>query len=243
MGLARWDTHLILNARRAERLESVAEEVRNASEDASADVVAGDICDADLRGWLVDKARELGGLDILINNAGVGGYGRFDAADEARLRRIFEVNFFAAAELTRGCLPLLKESAAVGRRPLVVNVSSVLGHRAAPLKSEYSASKFALHGLTDALRAELARDGIGALLVSPSATATEFSESVVGGGERPPTYGRPASPEKVARKTLAAMRSGRHEILIGAGARWLVLLDRLAPWLADRLVAKFGMRD
>src|SRR5204862_1887651 len=124
--------------------------------------------------------REFGGLDALVNNAGIGALGRFDQADEARLRQVMEVNFFAPAEFVREALPHLK----AGNRPIVVNIGSVLGHRAVPEKSEYCASKFALHGFSDALRAELAPLGIDVLLVSPSTTTSEFFAAAALAGER-----------------------------------------------------------
>src|SRR6185503_10392011 len=97
-------------------------------------------------------------------------------ADEARLRQVFEVNLFAPAEFIREALPALR----TGTTPIVVNVGSVLGHRAVPEKSEYCASKFALHGLTDALRSELAASQVDVLLVSPSTTESEFFERASG---------------------------------------------------------------
>ena len=100
---------------------------------------------------------------------------RLSQAGEERLRRVMEVNFFAPVELIRSAIPLLRE----GKRPLIVNISSVFGHRAVPRKSEYCASKFALHGFSDALRAELAREGIDVLLVSPSTTQSEFFDMVL----------------------------------------------------------------
>jgi short-subunit dehydrogenase len=92
-----------------------------------------------------------------------------------------EVNFFAPAEFIREALPLLQH----GKQPIVMNVSSVLGHRAVPEKSEYCASKFALHGLSDALRAEFVKRGIDVLLVSPSTTASEFFDVADGAASQP----------------------------------------------------------
>ena len=147
-----------------------------------------------------------------------------------------EVNFFAPVEFTRAVLPMLKRSSYA----LIVNVSSVLGHRAVPFKSEYCASKFALHGFSDALRAELARDKIDVLLVSPSTTQSEFFDHVLGNKEKPRGRFGAMTPAKVARRIAWAMRSGRHEIILPFGGRLLVWLDRLCPPLADRLVAWFG---
>src|SRR4029079_8217356 len=113
--------------------------------------------------------------DLLINNAGVGALGRFEEAGAERLRRIMEVNFFALVEMARLAIPALQQ----GRRPLIVNISSILGHRAVPRSSEYCASKFAVQGFSESLRAELTRLKIGVLVVSPGTTATEFFDHAV----------------------------------------------------------------
>jgi short-subunit dehydrogenase len=177
----------------------------------------------------------LGGLDALINNAGSGALGRFDQADEARLRQMMEVNFFAPAEFIREALPALRQ----GRQPIIVNVGSVLGHRAVPEKSEYCAAKFALHGLTDALRVELAHDGIDTLLVSPSTTASEFFDKVVGTLRVPSHPTRAMPSEKVARRIVAAMAAGRREIIFPTTGKLLVWLDRLCPPLADYIISRW----
>ena len=165
---------LVINARRIERLETLSTEITATG--ASCVIVDGDVTDRSVRARVLAAAQEnFGGLDILINNAGIGAMGRFDEASEDRLRQIFEVNFFAVAEFMREALPALK----AGHEPVIVNLSSVLGHRGVPLKSEYCATKFAIHGLSDAVRAELTRDGIDLLLVSPSTTDSEFFDAAI----------------------------------------------------------------
>ena len=192
-------------------------------------LVDGDVTNRDVRQRMLDAANEqFGGLDILVNNAGIGAMGRFDEASESRLREIFEVNFFAIAEFIRESLPLLKS----GNEPVIVNLSSVLGHRAVPLKSEYCASKFAIHGLSDAIRAELSPDGIDLLLVSPSTTDSEFFDSAIDD----PTNkdwkkGGAMSPKVVASRTIRALKKRRHEIILTFGGRILVWLDRMIPEL------------
>ncbi|MEM8542324.1 MAG: SDR family NAD(P)-dependent oxidoreductase, partial [Pseudomonadota bacterium] len=118
---------------------------------------------------------------------------------------------------------------------------SVLGHRAVPLKSEYCASKFAIHGFSDAIRAELSRDGIDLLLVSPSTTDSEFFDAAI---DDPTSKdwkkGGAMSPEIVASRTLRAIRKRRHEIILTFGGRILVWLDRMIPGIANRIIAKFG---
>jgi short-subunit dehydrogenase len=227
---------IVINARRQEKLESLALEISERGGEAV--VVAGDITMPDVRQQLVARCVEqFGAIDILVNNAGIGAIGEFALAGPERLQRILEVNFVAPAELTRIAIPGLRN----GDKPVIVNISSVLAHRAAPLKSEYCASKFALHGWSDALRAELAGSGIDVLLVSPSTTDSEFFDNVIEN-----TTGKywklsgAKSPACVAHRTLQAIERGKHEIILSWSGWSLVWLDRLWPRLADKLVARFG---
>ncbi len=221
-------------ARRKERLEALARELP-AEKFVS---FAGDVTDGAARkAMLATCGESFGGLDVLINNAGVGAIGPFAYANEARLRHVFEVNLFAPAELTRSALPMLRE----GKSPAIVNVSSVLGHRAVPNKSEYCASKFALHGWSDSLRAELSRESIDVILISPSTTATEFFDVAEGKlNKLPEIQSSRMPPAKVARITLRAIERGQHEVILSAAAKSLVWLDRLCPPLANWVVAKWG---
>lgn len=234
--LAAAGAELVIAARRKEKLAELESEINTAGGVALVSV-ADVTMDEDRQQLLAQCQNQLGGLDILINNAGVGAMGRFDEADPQRLRQVFEVNFFALAELTREALPMLKN----GDDALIVNISSVLGHRGAPLKSEYSASKFAVHGFSDAIRAELAGDGVEVLLVSPSTTDSEFFDAAIEDDTKKDWKKRGAmSPEAVAAKTIRAMRKRRHEIILTFGGRILVWLDRMIPGLANRIMAKFG---
>jgi short-subunit dehydrogenase len=234
--LARHGARMVLTARRQDRLDQLVDEVRALGAEAHA--VVGDITEASCRNDVLLAAQsQLGGLDLLVNNAGVGAIGPFAGASEERLRRVMEVNFFAPAEMARAALPLLRS----GDQPMIVNVSSVLGHRAVPKKSEYSASKFALHGLSDALRAELAAEGIDVMLLSPSTTKTEFFDNVLEKKGHLPWLALGAMPaQSVARKAVKAIRRGRQEIILTPGGKLLVWCDRLCPPIVNRLVAKFG---
>ncbi len=160
-------------ARRQERLTQLANECPKGS----IHPVAGDITDPLVRRRVIDQAASLrgGAVDLLVNAAGIGAIGPFADAPPERLRRIMEVNFFAPLELTRSLINNLRQ----GTHSVVCNIGSVLGHRAVPDKSEYCASKFAMHGFSDSLRAELAADKIQVTLVSPSTTDSEFFDSLI----------------------------------------------------------------
>ena len=147
-----------------------------------------------------------------------------------------EVNFFAPAELIRQALPLLKS----GQRPMVVNIGSVLGHRGIPGCAEYCASKFALEGLSESLRAEFVSLGIDLLVVSPATTRTEFFERAIDAPQTSGPMTRGVPPEVVARRTIAAIRRGRHEIVISPGGKLLVWMNRLFPRALDSILARYG---
>jgi short-subunit dehydrogenase len=202
--------------------------------------VIGDITLPETRQKLIDGCLDrFGRLDFLINNAGISAMGPFADASADRLNRVMAVNFFALAELTRLAIPYLRKS----DRAIIVNLGSVLGHRAVPLKSEYCASKFALHGLSDALRAELGSAGIDVLLVSPSTTDSELFDSAIEDRTGVQWKRRGAIPARiVAQKTLAAMRRGTHEIILTPGGKILVWIDRLAPTLANRVIQRTAPR-
>jgi short-subunit dehydrogenase len=185
---------------------------------------------------MVEAAQEhFGGLDILVNNAGIGATGHFVEANPERLRQIMEVNFFGLTETTRAFLPLLRK----GTRPALVNISSIAGKRGIPARSEYSASKFAVQGFSEALRAELDKDGIDVLVVSPGLTQTNFSRNMLEQKARlQMDHMRGMTAEDVARATLAAIEKGKSETTLTFQGKLMVLVARFLPRLADRIAAR-----
>ncbi|MCS6976586.1 MAG: SDR family oxidoreductase [Gemmatales bacterium] len=229
---ARRGAKLVITARSAD-IETLADELRR--QGAEVEAVRGDVTNPDDRRRMIETAVEkFGGLDILINNAGIGATGHFIDASEDRLRKIFEVNFFAVCELIRLALPVLMQ----GNKPMIVNISSAAGKRALPARSEYSASKFALQGFTDALRAELVRFDIDVLSVCPGLTATNFPSNMIENKAKMPLdHLRAMTPEQVAVATYKAIERGKHEIVLTWQAKLLSLMNRLFPKLTNHLVA------
>jgi short-subunit dehydrogenase len=234
--LARSGVDLVLLARRGDRLAEVVAQVSALG--CRGETVVGDVTDPEARRRALTTVQEkLGGLDILVNNAGTSAHGRFATADPSRLLPIMETNFFAPVELIRGALPLLRQ----GRTPIVVNIGSVLGRRACPHKSEYCASKFALAGFSESLRAEFESLGIDVLLVSAGPTDTEFFQHLIEEhGDLPWKEATPVSPERVARATVRAMKCGSHEIIPSFRGWMLTTFNRLFPRLVDRIMARYG---
>ncbi len=198
--------------------------------------VQADVTSAVDRQEMVDAAlRHFDGLDILVNNAGIGATGHFADVSPERMRKIFEVNFFGLTETIRVFLPVLKK----GTKPAIVNISSIAGKRGIPARSEYSASKFAVQGFSEALRAELAKDGIDVLVVCPGLTQTNFSQNMI---EQKALvqmdHLRGMTAEQVAAKTLRAIEKGRNESCLTFKGKLLAWVSRFLPRLADLVVKR-----
>lgn len=236
LALARRHTRLLLVARTPSPLEQTAGLCRKAG--ATVELVVGDVTDP----WTRDAVRlavseRWGGLDLLVNNAGVSAHGAFARSDEATFRRVMEVNLFAPVELTRLLLPLLPR----GGDAAIVNIGSILGHRAAPYNSEYSASKAALRAWSESLRAELAAAGIDVLLASPGTTDTEFFDHLVAKrAEMPWKAGKGLPPAVVAEQIVRAVERGRREVFPNWRGRALVVANRLFPGAVDGWMKRYS---
>jgi len=235
---ARRGGRVLAAARSLELLRELAEQVKAVG--GTLEIVQADVTNAEDRQRMVDAAvRCFGGLDVLVNNAGIGATGHFCEMDPRLLRQIMEVNFFGLTETTRVFLPLLKQ----GHRPAIVNISSIAGKRGIPARSEYAASKFAVEGFSEALRAELAKDGIDVLVVCPGLTQTNFSHNMLAQKARVQLdHLRGMTSEQVATSTLRAIERGKHETLLTLQGKLMVFVSRFLPRLAD-LISKKKVRS
>ena len=176
-----------------------------------------------------------GGLDVLINNAGIGATGHFAESSPDVLRAIMETNFFGTVETTRVCLPMLCQ----GKTPALVNVSSILGRRAIPGRSLYSASKFAVEGWTQAIRAEFARFGIDVITINPGLTQTNFSQNMLErNAKQSLDHMRGMTADRVAKATLDALAAGKTVVNLTLQGKALLFANRFMPGLVDRIAAK-----
>lgn len=118
-------------------------------------------------------SQKVGKVDILINNAGYGLFGALEDLEESEIRYQMEVNFFGTVEVTRAFLPMLRAS-----QGKIFNFSSVFGFMGFPLTSLYCASKYAVEGLTESLRSELAPHGVQVCLIEPGGYRTNFGKNL-----------------------------------------------------------------
>ncbi|WP_397378281.1 SDR family oxidoreductase [Pseudomonas sp.] len=211
-------------------------------------------------GQLAERLKaEIGGLDVLINNAGYGAMGPLLDGGVEAMRKQFETNVFSLVGVTRALFPLLRQN-----KGLVVNIGSVSGVLVTPFAGAYCASKAAVHALTDALRMELAPFAIEVMEVQPGAIASSFGAQAsqqaeqlideaspwwpIRDGIRARANASQDNPTPVshfARNLLAAVQKQPRPLLvrIGNGSCALPLLAALLPkWLLQRVLKKrFGL--
>jgi len=178
-------------------------------------------------------ARALGPIDILVNNAGIGSYGRVSDNDVELFERVMRVNYLGSLYAIKAVLPTMLERG----HGHIVNVSSIAGRIGAPFEGAYSASKFALDGLSETLGFELAGKGIGVSVIYPGPVATDFFEARGTPFQR--KRPKPVSAEVVAGTIIAAVENGRSETLIPRWLRFPVLIKAMIP----RAFRKGTLRD
>ncbi len=188
-----------------------------------------------------------GGVDVLINNAGISHRSRFLDTDPAVLRRVMDVNLFGSVNMTHAALPALQQA-----RGQIVVLSSVAGFAPLVGRTGYCASKHALHGFFGALRSEVRQDGVNVLMVCPSFIDTGLAEralagdgQAIGAGKVRATAGDALPPEALADAVLHALARRRELLLLPAVSRASYWLSRFAPRLYERMMmrtqaAEFG---
>lgn len=181
-----------------------------------------------------------GGVDILVLNAGISQRSLTRDTAESVYRRLMEVNFFGPEALTRAVLPSMLEK----KSGHIVVISSVAGKIGVPLRSGYSATKFALHGFYEALRAEEEHNGIHVTLVCPGYIRTEISLSALKGdgalhSKMDPELARGMPAAECARQILRGVAREKKEMVIAAGReKMVVYLKRFLPGVVARMLAR-----
>lgn len=217
--LGRAGTTVVLAARRGGELAGVAGRIEAAGGRGVA--VPTDVRDPAAVAALVDRAAAVTGhIDGLVNNAGVGGAASILAADDA-VDAILDVNLRAPIRLMRAVVPLMLAQGSGA----IVNIGSVAGEIG--IGGTYSATKFALRGLTDSVRRELAGTGVGVTLIEPGYIATPFTGS---------RRGLPG-PEIVAAAVERALAHPRRRVVVPLRYRGAILLAGALPALTDRIYA------
>lgn len=231
-------SELFLVARRAERLVEVARRCRDLGSP-RAETAEHDLSLPGEGAVVVRRMLErMGGLDVLVCNAGYGFSGPLWEMDAADMARMWQVNFQSGFESIREALPHFRAR----RAGHIVLVSSVIGRKALPFNAAYCSTKFAQVGLGESLWGELRDDGVGVSVVCPGYTTTEF-HGVASSGRprRRPIRGQSA--EAVGRVIVKAVRRRRRIVHLTWLGKLFLGIDRLSPSLAAWAAYVVGRRD
>lgn len=207
---------VVLAARREDELAAVAEQID------AAVVVPTDLRDPAGIDALVERATAVTGkIDALVNNAGLGGAASVLSDDET-VTAMVDVNLIAPIRLMRAVVPVMRAQG----HGAIVNIGSVAGEIG--ISGTYSATKFALRGLTDSVRRELIGTGIGVTLIEPGFIATPLTAD---------RKGRMPGPEVVAAAVERAVAKPRRRVVVPGRYRGAILLSQALPWVTDRMFA------
>lgn len=236
--LSYYEVKLILSSRNIEKLEEVRALCQKPE---NVKIFSMDLTQtAEAKNWVKDALGLFNGIDLLINNAGISQ--RSLAADTGIEvdERIFRINYFGTVALTKAMLPHFIEK----KDGYIVVITSVVGRVGTPLRSSYSASKHALHGFFDSLRAEVFDENIRISLICPGFVNTNVSMNALTAdgseqGTMDEATAKGLSPEFFAKKAVKAMKKEKQEVVIGGKLEVLaVYLKRFFPLILSKMLRK-----
>jgi short-subunit dehydrogenase len=206
-------------------------------------VVADVSNENDCRHFIESSIKVFGAIDILINNAGISMRSLFKDAELDVIRKVMDINFFGAVYCTKYAIRSLIE-----RKGTIVGISSIAGYRGLPGRSGYSASKFALQGWLEAIKTELAGDGVHVMWVSPGFTTSNIRNVALNDkgqkqGESPMDENKMMSAEEVARHILHAIKKKKRSLVMTFTGKETVFMQKFFPGLADKFVRKFYFKE
>ncbi|MDF3069603.1 MAG: short-chain dehydrogenase [Polyangiaceae bacterium] len=231
--LARVGARVVIAGRRAETLEDTAARCREVG--GQAFPVVADVTDEAQVSSLATRALELNGsVAVWVNNAGVTAFGSLEDVPLADHRRVVETNLWGAVHGARAILPIFRRQG----HGVLINVGSILSKVGQPFVPSYVISKFALHGLSEALRAELAdQPNIKVCTLLPYAVDTpHFQEGANLIGREPHAMPPTQSPEKVARALVDLAERPRRQLHVPRIAAWGLALHAVCPELVERVI-------
>jgi NAD(P)-dependent dehydrogenase (short-subunit alcohol dehydrogenase family) len=206
-----------------------------------------EVCDVsredDCRRAIAGAAQAFGGIDLLVNNAGITHRSALARTQADVIRRVMAVNFFGALDCTHAALPSL-----IARQGMIIVISSVAGFAPLIARTGYAASKHALHGFFDSLRPEVEPLGVQVMLVCPSFIQTGIDRNALGGDGNPAGHpqsivGTRTTPDAIAEKIFTAATRGRRLLLPDLVSRASWWISRLAPRFYERQMTRRLARE
>ncbi|MFI5196517.1 MAG: SDR family oxidoreductase [Chitinophagales bacterium] len=199
--------------------------------------------EADCKAFIEAVVNHWGGVDVLINNAGISMRALFADADLAVIKELMDVNFWGTVYCTKYALPSVMQ-----RKGVITGISSIAGYRGLPGRTGYSASKFAMQGFLEALRTELLHTGVHVMWVSPGFTASNIRNVARSGdgsaqAESPLDEAKLMSAEECARIIMDAIEKRKRTVVMTGQGKLAVWLNKLFPALADKLVFNHFLKE
>jgi short-subunit dehydrogenase len=197
----------------------------------------------DCRRFIETTIKFFGGIDILINNAGISMRALLKETSIEVIRKVMDINFFGVVYCTKYALDAIIE-----RKGIIVGVSSIAGYRGLPGRNGYSASKFALQGWLEAIKIELAGDGVHVMWVCPGFTSSNIRNAALNKdgashGKSPMDEGNMMTAEECAHHILKAVQKKKRTLVLTFRGKRTVFMNKFFPGLADKLVRKFFFKD
>lgn len=197
----------------------------------------------DCRRFIELTVKMFGGIDILINNAGISMRAEFKDTSTDVIRKVMDINFFGTVFCTKYALPFIME-----KKGTIAAVSSVAGYRGLPGRSGYSASKFALHGWMESLRTEMMESGVHVMWVCPGFTASNIRNAALTKegteqGSSPIDEGSIMTAVECAKRILKALEKKKRTIVMTFTGKRAVFMNKFFPSFTDRLIHKFYYKD
>ncbi|MFN8577632.1 MAG: SDR family oxidoreductase [Candidatus Sericytochromatia bacterium] len=226
---AKYGSKIVLAARRTEKLEELANELKEKYNTETL-VVTTDVSKKEDSNNLIEKALEkFGAIDILINNAGISTFSFFHNDDTENLRKVMDVNYWGMIYCTHAVLPSMIKN----KSGKIINISSTSSRIAIPGMANYSATKHAMNGFSDALRLEVAKYGIKVITICPTVTKTDIVSTSINSSSvkfNPDNYFG-MTVERVSKETINAILDNKSELIIGLGEKLSVAVNKNLPSL------------
>ena len=197
----------------------------------------------DCKNFIDSTIQVFGGIDILINNAGISMRALVKDLDVEVIEKVMDINFKGTLYCTKLALNSITE-----RKGTIVGVSSIAGYRGLPGRSGYSASKFAVHGFLEALRTEMADSDVNVMWVCPGFTSSNIRQAALNKkgnaqGESPMDEKKMMSSLKCAAHILRAVEKRKRTLVLTFNGKQTVFMNKFFPSLADKLVKKFFFKN
>lgn len=226
------------------RSQSALDEMQASFKDKPLLLIKADVSEAtDCCNFIEKVIDKWGGIDVLINNAGISMKGDFRDTGFDVIEKVMKINFMGMVYCTKCALESI-----ILRKGTIVGISSIAGYRGLPGRSGYSASKFAMNGWLEALRTELLETGVNVMWASPGFTKSNIRQVALMDGQQlqgksPLNEDKLMTPEACASEILQAIKNNERTLVMTFQGKRTVFLNKWFPRLADKLARKFFYKN